>query len=192
MDIEFAFGAARLDQLPPEDEPEVAFAGRSNAGKSTALNAICHRKRLAFVSKTPGRTQQLNFFRIATGGFLVDLPGYGYARVAGDLRSTWGELLGTYVTQRQALRGIVVVMDSRHPFTDLDLQLLDWVQQSPRPIHVLLTKADKLNRQQGNRTLREAENFLSQRPGIYSVQLFSGPGKLGVEEANTQVLSWLQ
>ncbi|MFN0313846.1 MAG: ribosome biogenesis GTP-binding protein YihA/YsxC [Burkholderiales bacterium] len=192
LDVEFAFGAAKLDQLPAEEVAEVAFAGRSNSGKSTAINALCNRKRLAFVSKTPGRTQQINFFRVATGGFLVDLPGYGYAKVPGTLRSTWGKLLGTYVTERSALRGLVVMMDSRRPFTDLDIQLLEWVQQSPKPVHLLLTKADKLNRQECNRLLQQARDQLAAMPGIYTVQLFSGASKLGVEEARAKVLQWLQ
>lgn len=191
MELAFAFGVARPEQLPPEEGPEVAFAGRSNAGKSTAINAICNRKRLAFVSKTPGRTQQINFFRVGTGGFLVDLPGYGYAKVAGSLRSTWDVLLDTYLTQRPALQAIVVMMDSRHPFTDLDLQLLDWLQPISRPVHILLTKADKLNRQEANRTLREAQTFLAQRPGLYSVQLFSGATRVGVEQAREKVIGWL-
>ena len=121
----------------------------------------------------------------------MDLPGYGYAKVSGSLRSTWGNLLGSYVTQRQALRGIVIMMDSRHPFTELDFQLLEWIQQSPRPVHLLLTKADKLNRQERNRLLKEARDQLETMPGLYTVQLFSGASKLGVEEARGKVLEWL-
>ncbi len=192
LNVDFAFGAAKLDQLPVQEGPEVAFAGRSNSGKSTAINALCNRKRLAFVSKTPGRTRQINFFRVSSGGFLVDLPGYGYAKVSGSLRSAWGSLLGGYVTQRQALRGIVVMMDSRHPFTDLDFQLLDWIGQSPRPVHMLLTKADKLNRQECNRLLKQAQEQLAGMPGLYTVQLFSGASKLGVEEARGKVMEWLR
>jgi GTP-binding protein len=192
LDVEFAFGAAKLDQLPLDEGAEVAFAGRSNSGKSTAINALCNRKRLAFVSKTPGRTQQINFFQVATGGFLVDLPGYGYAKVPGTLHATWGKLLGTYVAERRALRGIVVMMDSRHPFTDLDIQLLEWVQQSPKPVHMLLTKADKLNRQECNRLLQQARDRLAAMPGLHTVQLFSGASKLGVEEARAKVMQWLQ
>jgi GTP-binding protein len=190
-EMEFAFGAARYDQIPPATGLEVAFAGRSNAGKSTAINAICNRKRLAFVSKTPGRTQQVNFFRVAELGCLVDLPGYGYAKVAGTLRSTWDRLLADYLSQRAALRGIVVMMDSRHPFTDLDVQLLEWLERYPRPIHVLLTKCDKLNKQQANRTLALAREQFHGRSDLYSVQLFSAPAKLGVEEARAKVLGWL-
>lgn len=190
-EVAFAFGAARYDQIPPATGPEVAFAGRSNAGKSTAINAICQRKRLAFVSKTPGRTQQVNFFRMATGSCLVDLPGYGYAKVAGTMRSTWDQLLGDYLGKRAALRAIVVIMDCRHPLTDLDCQLLEWLERYPRPIHVLLTKADKLNRQEAQRTLREVREGLSQRPVPYTVQLFSAPAKVGVEEARARVLEWL-
>lgn len=190
-DATFAFGAARYDQIPPATGPEVAFAGRSNAGKSTAINAICNRKRLAFVSKTPGRTQQVNFFRLPSGGCLVDLPGYGYAKVAGTLRSTWDRLLGDYLARREALRAVVVIMDSRHPLTELDLQLLDWLERYPRPTHVLLTKSDKLNRQEANRTLKLVRDALRDRSPLYTVQLFSGPGKTGIQEARNQILGWL-
>lgn len=189
--VEFAFGAARYEQIPLAEGPEVAFAGRSNAGKSTAINAICNRKRLAFVSKTPGRTQQVNFFRMSTGGCLVDLPGYGYAKVAGAVRSTWDRLLGDYLAQRAALRGIVVMIDSRHPLTDLDLHLLEWLERYPRPTHVLLTKSDKLNRQEANRTLNLVRDALRVRSELYSVQLFSAPGKVGIEQARGVILDWL-
>jgi len=189
--VEFAFGAAKPEQFPAETGPEVAFSGRSNAGKSTAINALCNRKRLAFVSKTPGRTQQVNFYRTATGGQLVDLPGYGYAKVAGSIQSTWDALLGDYLVHRATLRGIVVIMDSRHPLTELDTHLLNWLQPTSRPIHVLLTKADKLNRQQANRVLSATRSELATRTGEFSVQLFSGTSRQGVEEARAKVLAWL-
>jgi len=189
--IDFAFGAAHYDQIPLATGPEVAIAGRSNAGKSTAINAICQRKRLAFVSKTPGRTQQINFFRLSTGACLVDLPGYGYAKVGGGMRSTWDRLLGDYLARRAALRAIVVIMDSRHPLTELDMQLLEWLERNPRPVHVLLSKVDKLNRQEVQRTLRTVREQLSRRPVPYTVQLFSAPAKVGLAEARARILEWL-
>jgi len=191
LDVTFAFGAASRSQFPLEGEPEVAFAGRSNAGKSTAINALCNRKRLAFVSKTPGRTQQINFFRLAKGGFLVDLPGYGYAKVEDKLRSSWDRLLGSYIGERRSLRGVFLIMDARRPFTDLDLQLMDWLAQSRRPVHVLLTKSDKLVRQQQNALLKQAEIRLAGMEGEYSVQLFSGLARKGVESARERLLALL-
>jgi GTP-binding protein len=132
--------------------PEVAFAGRSNAGKSSAINTLAGRRRLAFASKTPGRTQLINFFSIASGAYLVDLPGYGYAGVPLPVRAHWESLVGEYVGKRESLAGVVVVMDARHPLTPLDRQLLDWLTPAGRRVHVLLTKADKLSKQAAQST----------------------------------------
>jgi len=147
----------------PQVMPEVAFVGRSNAGKSTAVNVLCNQKRLAFASNTPGRTQHLNYFQVgkidAPLGFLVDLPGYGYAAVPDAARKHWGQLLAGYVESREPLAGLVVIMDSRRPFTELDQQLLDWFAPTGKPVHILLTKADKLNKQEQNRTLADAHAF---------------------------------
>ena len=139
-----------LRDLPATAVPEVAFAGRSNAGKSTAINILCNQKRLAFSSKTPGRTQHINYFSVMPAkaedplGFLVDLPGYGYAEAPGETKSHWVHLLGDYVQARQQLAGLVIMMDARRPFTDLDCQMVEWFLPTGKPIHVLLTKADKL------------------------------------------------
>src|SRR3954467_12759251 len=139
--------------LPRPGVPEVAFAGRSNAGKSSAINALAGRRRLAFVSKTPGRTQLINFFSLGGAAFLVDLPGYGYAGVPGEVRRHWEGLVGGYIAERESLAGVVVVMDARHPLTALDRQLLDWLAAANRRVHILLTKADKLSRQAATATL---------------------------------------
>ena len=134
-------------ELPPPGAPELAFAGRSNAGKSSAINTLTGRKRLAFVSKLPGRTQLINFFALGEAAFLVDLPGYGYAGVPAEVRRHWDTLVGGYVAERDSLAGVVVVMDARHPLTPLDRRLIEWLRDAGRPVHALLTKADKISRQ---------------------------------------------
>ncbi len=170
-------------KLPPPGLPELAFAGRSNAGKSSAINALAGRRRLAFVSKTPGRTQLINFFALGGEGFLVDLPGYGYAGVPGEVRDHWKFMVGTYVSERTSLAGVVVVMDVRHPLTSLDRTLLDWLREAGRPAHVLLTKADKLSKQAAQRALGEVRRALAAEwPGT-SVQLFSSMKREGLAEA---------
>jgi len=173
--------------------PEIAFVGRSNAGKSTAINLLCNQKRLAFSSKTPGRTQHLNFFTVSDRerryGYLVDLPGYGYAAADKATRATWDQLLGQYLRQRRALRGVVLLMDARRPLTDLDLQLLDWLEPTGCPVHVLLTKADKLNRSDIAQALRQVSDALAGSP--HSVQLFSALKRMGVEQADDKLLEWL-
>src|SRR6476469_2390183 len=149
--IQYAASAAQADQLPPDAGAEVAFVGRSNAGKSSAINAICGRRKLAFVSRTPGRTQMINFFALGDSTSLVDLPGYGYAKVPVDVRDRWENLLGSYLTRRAALRGLVIVVDARHGITALDEGMIQWFAPTGRPIHILLTKADKLGRQEQTR-----------------------------------------
>jgi GTP-binding protein len=175
----FVMGAAELGQLPPDQGWEVAFAGRSNAGKSSAINALTNRRRLAFVSKTPGRTQQINYFALDGDRYLVDLPGYGFAKVPLALQSRWDRLLSGYLQSRASLRGLVVIMDVRHPLTPLDQQLLDWFSPTGKPVLVLLTKADKLTRQQAAAQLRSVSNALNE----CEVVLFSSVSGLGVEEA---------
>jgi GTP-binding protein len=187
----FTKSVAALEDLP-ESDGEIAFAGRSNAGKSSALNALARRQRLAFVSKTPGRTQLINFYRISERRFLVDLPGYGYARVPPASRATWEQLLGGYLRSRAPLRGLVLVMDIRHPLTELDQRMLDWFSPTGKPIHVLLTKADKLSRAAATATLRKAQRDLSRfGPGV-SAQLFSSLKKSGLEEAENRLVAWLE
>ena len=182
----FLMSAAHLEQLPAPDRPELAFAGRSNAGKSSALNALCGRRALARVSKTPGRTQLLNFFELADGR-LVDLPGYGFAKAPKTLREAWGELIEGYMVSRECLRGLVVVMDARHPLTGFDRMMLGWAGAEGLPCHVLLAKADKLASGAQRKTLREVERELPALHPRASAQLFSSQTNDGVEGAR-QVL----
>ena len=181
-------------QLPPDGGREVAFAGRSNAGKSTALNALCRQNALARVSKTPGRTQQLVYFAIPPheNHYLVDLPGYGYAKVPKDLQAHWQQFLDGYFGSRQALRGLVVVMDIRHPLKDYDRQMIGYAVRRGLPAHALLTKADKLGRGAQGNALQAVRKDLSAAYGdTVSVQAFSGESKQGVEEARAVVNGWL-
>lgn len=182
---------AHLRDLPPEAVAEVAFAGRSNAGKSSAINTLADHTRLAFVSKTPGRTQHLNYFRLAEGRFLVDLPGYGYAKAPEEVRGAWESLIGPYLEGRAPLKGIVLIMDSRHPLTDLDVQLIEWFAPTGKPLHILLTKADKLTRQQQTQTLREVREAVAALGEQCSVQLFSSLKKTGIEAAEAVLGKWL-
>ena len=176
--------------LPRPGAPEIAFAGRSNAGKSSAINALAGRRRLAFVSKTPGRTQLINFFSLGGGAFLVDLPGYGYAGVPGEVRQHWKELVGRYVSERESLAAVVVVMDSRHPLTELDVTLIEWLREAGRRAHVLLTKSDKLSKQAAQATLARVRRDLEAiYPGA-TAQLFSSLKREGIAEA-ASVLSSL-
>lgn len=187
----FYISAHHLRDLPPPSGIEVAFAGRSNAGKSSALNTLANHNRLAFVSKQPGRTQLINFFSLGNDRYLVDLPGYGYAKVPEAMRKHWQQTLSSYLTQRQTLYGLVLVMDCRHPLTPLDRQMLDWFSPSGKPIHVLLTKSDKLSRNSANQTLQAVKKELQSTWNNCSVQLFSSLKKQGVEEAETAIGSWL-
>ena len=182
-------------QLPPDGGFEVAFAGRSNAGKSSALNAICQQNALARVSKTPGRTQQLVFFDIppTTDRYLVDLPGYGYAKVPKDLQAHWQKFLDSYFRTREALKGLVVVMDIRHPLKDYDKQMLGYAVSRGLPAHAILTKADKLGRgAQGNAMLAVRKEMKAEYGDLVSVQLFSGESKQGVDEAREVIAGWLE
>ena len=188
---EFFTSAAKLENLPEDSIGEIAFSGRSNAGKSSALNTLVRRKRLAFVSKTPGRTQLLNFFSLGGFRYLVDLPGYGYAKVPGKVRAPWEKLIGDYLRGRNPLVGLVVVMDIRRPMTPLDLYLIEWFSPTLRPIQVLLTKSDKLTPAEGRRTLKEVSTELKRLSPLFSAQLFSSLKKQGVEEAEAVLAGWL-
>lgn len=192
----FYISAHKLSDLPPAQGVEIAFAGRSNAGKSSALNTLANHNRLAFVSKQPGRTQLINFFSLNPDGgnnqFLVDLPGYGYAKVPESVRNHWQAVLSAYLTERESLYGLVLVMDSRRPLTPLDRQMLDWFCPSGKPVHVLLTKADKLSRNEANQTLFRTRKELAQTWGEnVTVQLFSSLKKQGVEETEKMIGPWL-
>ncbi|MBS1158280.1 MAG: YihA family ribosome biosis GTP-binding protein [Proteobacteria bacterium] len=189
----FLTTVANLRDLPQDSVREVAFAGRSNAGKSSAINTLAGRVRLAYVSKTPGRTQHLNYFTLADGKYFVDLPGYGYAKAPEAIRSQWEGLIGPYLSKRDQLAGLVVIMDIRRPMTDLDLKLIDWFRPTGRPIHILLSKADKLSRQEQTKALRsvKAEVATWGDAELYSAQLFSSLKKTGVEEAEAVLAAWL-
>jgi GTP-binding protein len=177
--------------LPADSLPEVAFIGRSNAGKSSALNTLAGRRRLAFVSKTPGRTQLINFFAVDDAAFLVDLPGYGYAGVPLAVRQHWDTLVGEYIFHRKALAGVIIVMDSRHPLTPQDSRLLDWLFPSGRNVHVLLSKSDKLSAQAAHRTLAKARRDLAAAYPGASAQLFSSLKRTGIEDAKERIESWV-
>ena len=180
-------------QLPPDLGAEVAFAGRSNAGKSSALNALAGHNALARVSKTPGRTQQLVYFEIKPEQLLVDLPGYGYAKVPQDLQAHWQAFIHDYFERRQSLRGLVVVMDIRHPLKDYDLQMLGYAMARGLPAHALLTKADKLGRGAAGSAVLAVRKQLQARWGdSVGVQAFSAESKQGVEEAREVIAGWLE
>lgn len=183
----FLTSAAGAEGFPPPAGPEVAFAGRSNAGKSSALNAITGLKGLARTSKTPGRTQLINFFDAPENGRLVDLPGYGFAKVPDSVKARWRQFMEAYLNGRDELAGIVLVMDIRHPLKPFDEQMLAWAAHAELPVHVLLTKADKLTRNHQNQALARVRRSLP----AASIQLFSATSGQGVEEARTLLARWL-
>lgn len=185
----FILSAAKLGQCPADVGVEVAFAGRSNAGKSSAINAICDHNKLARASKTPGRTQQINFFALAEDKRLVDLPGYGFARVPLEVRAQWTRLVENYLGKRRSLAGIVLLMDVRHPLKDQDRDLIGWAAALGIPLHVLLTKADKLSRGPGKSTLLAVRRELASIPAT-TVQLFSALSGEGIDEARKVLDQW--
>ena len=191
LNATFHITVAQIRDLPVDSLAEVAFAGRSNAGKSSAINTLCNHKRLAFVSKMPGRTQHLNFFRVEEGRFLVDLPGYGFARAPKDQKHVWQALIGGYLAKRPQLAGLVLIMDSRHPLTELDRSLLDWFRPSGKPVHVLLSKSDKLSRGPAQQTLRQVRAELAAMGLNATAQLFSSLKRDGVDEAEGLLRGWL-
>ncbi|MEF9943589.1 MAG: ribosome biogenesis GTP-binding protein YihA/YsxC [Burkholderiaceae bacterium] len=192
---------AEISGLPPETLPEIAFAGRSNSGKSTTINVLTRQTRLAFSSKTPGRTQLLNFFELtkkneegvrAPVGVLVDLPGYGFARAAPNARATWDALVGGYVADRNALEGIVIVMDARRPFMPGDEGLIEFLSHRDIRLHLLLNKADQLKTMEKRAALKLAQTRCEQLGPKASTQLFSGLKREGVDELRGVLLSWLK
>lgn len=192
---EFLLTVANDEQLPPPGPPEIAFAGRSNAGKSSAINALANRSRLAFTSKTPGRTQQINFFRLRNGALLADLPGYGYAAVPKALKRHWQDFLGRYVAARQSLVGLVLIVDARHGLSDLDRKLLSSYFMSGRPVLVLATKIDKLATAAQRAAKREIERDIAAAFPMHSAQVavvaFSATRRIGIEEAEATLAAWL-
>ena len=188
----FLTSAARLHQCPPDEGYEAAFAGRSNAGKSSAINAICDHKGLTKVSKTPGRTQLINFFELDEQRRLVDLPGYGYAKVSVKVKKAWQENLAEYLEKRRCLKGLILLMDVRHPLKEFDLQMLEWAGHMDLPTHVLLTKADKLKRGPASASLLKVKKNLKTMDGRFSAQLFSALKRTGIDEVHRVLDSWLE
>jgi GTP-binding protein len=182
----------KLSQLPEDSGLEVAFAGRSNSGKSSAINTITQQNALARTSKTPGRTQQINFFRIDDEHRLVDLPGYGYAKVSEAVKLKWQNTVAGYLNQRQSLAGIILTMDIRHPMKVFDDQMIAWCAQVNMPLHILLTKSDKLKRAATAEALRKVRQALQGYRFEHSVQAFSSLKKTGVEEVLTVLNHWMQ
>ncbi len=187
----FEISVAKPQDLPQATGPEIAFAGRSNAGKSSAINTLVGHTRLAFVSKTPGRTQLINLFRLRNGAALVDLPGYGYADVPEKIRKQWQGLLEIYLSRRQEIAGLVLIMDARRPLLELDRQMINWFGPTGKPIHCLLTKADKLNREEQAKALRFVLAEVAEAGSPVTAQLFSSLKKTGMEEAEKIIAAWL-
>ena len=191
QNISFFTSVNNLNTLPSPLGSEVAFAGRSNSGKSRAINTLTNRGRLAFVSKTPGRTQLINFFKLGEELFLVDLPGYGFAKVPLAIRQHWEILLSQYLKTRDNLRGLILIMDVRHPLKPLDIQMLDWFVPTGKPVHILLTKSDKLSRQKARTALDQVNAFLRSSYPQCTAQLFSSLSKQGVDEVTGVLSQWL-
>ena len=191
----FVIGAAERAQLPAEGVPEIAFAGRSNAGKSSAINALARQTRLAHASRTPGRTRQINFFRLRSGALVTDLPGYGYAAVPHALKRGWQDFLWSYVTSRSTLIGLVLIVDARHGLKALDVDLLSAFLPSSRPVLILATKMDKLNTAARRRAVTDIEASLlrtfADRAAAVSVIGFSATSRQGVEQADRTLERWL-
>ena len=188
---EFLKSAAKLNQCPPETGPEIAFAGRSNAGKSSVLNRLTGNRRTAKVSKQPGRTQLLNFFDVpGTSGRLVDLPGYGYAQAGKSAQAAWQQTVNSYLNEREALAGVVLVMDIRHPLQQFDIELIEWADPSELPLHILLNKADKLKHGAQGNVLQQVRNAV-QGAELTSVQVFSAASGQGLPELVAKLTTWL-
>jgi GTP-binding protein len=183
--------SAKLTDLTFFSAAEVAFVGRSNSGKSSAINTLANQRRLAFTSKTPGRTQQLNFFGLGEDKYLVDLPGYGYAKVQKSEHKRWGGFLSGYLQSRAPLVGMVLIMDARRPLTELDCQMLEWFTPRGIPVHALLTKADKLGRSEQNQTLLKVQSEMARYGPMCSASLFSSLKKTGVEAITGKIAIWL-
>lgn len=188
---EFLTSAPTLAQCPPDSGLEVAFAGRSNAGKSSAINTLTDNKRMARTSKTPGRTQLINFFTLVDQRRLVDLPGYGFAKVPLEVKEQWQRHLEAYLRKRQSLCGLVLLMDCRHPLQEFDRMMLEWASSAAMPVHILLTKADKLNKGPANNTLLQVRKELNASKALVSVQLFSALKRTGLDQLRRQLNDWL-
>jgi len=188
----FLVSAAKPQDFPPERGPEIAFAGRSNVGKSSAINALAGRKRLAFSSKTPGRTQTINFFDLGDRARLADLPGYGYATAPQSLRASWDALIGGYLTRRRSLAAVVVLMDARHPLTANDRHFLEWLRPVEARRLILLSKSDKLSRAEGAKALAATRDALDGAAMTADVRLFSSKDAESVEQVRDMLEAWLR
>lgn len=186
----FIISAPDIRHLPPDTGIEIAFAGRSNAGKSSALNALTQQNGLARTSKTPGRTQLINLFQIEEGLRLVDLPGYGYAQVPEEMKRKWQRSLGEYLQKRECLKGVVILMDIRHPLKDLDMQMIDWAVESELPTLVLLTKADKLASGARKQQLMSVRDALASKVGDIRIEYFSSLKKIGIDKLRNTLNEW--
>jgi len=192
--VKFLLSAQTLQQCPEDSGCEVAFAGRSNAGKSSAINTLTRNKGLARTSKTPGRTQLINHFEIESDKRIVDLPGYGYAKVPKAIKAKWDRNLAEYLQMRRSLVGLILLMDIRHPLQEFDQQMLNWAAQAGLPVHILLTKADKLKRGPATNALLGVEKLLRDMdPGytLLSAQIFSSLKKTGLPELEQLISQWL-
>jgi GTP-binding protein len=187
----FLQSASRLAECPKDNCDEVAFVGRSNAGKSSAINTLTDQPKLARTSKTPGRTQLLNFFQVAEGKFLVDLPGFGYAKVPENIKKQWQKHMEAYLNQRESLRGLVLLMDCRHPLKDFDRMIIDWCTEAEMPVHILLTKCDKLKSGGRKKVLLETGQELAGFGELVTIQLFSALKNTGAGELKGRLQSWL-
>lgn len=187
----FIKGAYKLSQLPPDTGIEVAFAGRSNVGKSSVLNVLSGVKSLARTSKTPGRTQEINFFDLGNDRRLVDLPGYGYAKVSDAKKRHWGETLGEYLLTRKSLVGLVLLMDVRHPLKEYDLAMIDWCAHADLPVYIILNKSDKLSHGKASAALQEVKRKIPSSR-VAGIQLFSALKRSGIEAAIRRLCSWLE
>lgn len=187
----YTISAPRLELCPTDSEAEVAFVGRSNAGKSSAINALTGQSKLARTSKTPGRTQLLNYFMLVPGRYLVDVPGFGYAKVSAAIQRQWKLQLERYLQKREQLSALVMLMDIRHPFMETDNTMITWCSQSQVPLHILLTKADKLAFGASKSTLLQVRKQLAPHGELISVQLFSAHNGQGVDELRAKLDSWL-
>ncbi|MDI9818962.1 MULTISPECIES: ribosome biogenesis GTP-binding protein YihA/YsxC [unclassified Legionella] len=188
----FLKSAARVEQLPEDEGYEVAFAGRSNAGKSSALNCLTGIRQLARTSKTPGRTQLINLFTLDESRRLVDLPGYGYAKVAQKIKENWQINLAHYLEVRQCLKGLILLMDCRHPLKELDQMMIDWALDRQLPVHILLTKADKLNRSEVKNTMAKVRRHYQLMEDLITIQAFSSLKKEGVDALVSKLNQWLE
>lgn len=188
---QYLISAAKYNQCPDDIGAEVAFAGRSNAGKSSAINTLTRNKKMAKTSKTPGRTQLLNFFALSDEQRIVDLPGYGFAKVPVGMKNQWQNQIDSYLQQRQSLKGLVLLMDCRHPMQPFDEMMLGWGQQSGMPIHILLTKADKLKKGQAQNALLQMRKLIKEQELNATAQLFSSLKNQGVETLKEQLDIWL-